>query len=126
MGIVAGEHAQPSLLRDLVMLTKPRIISLLLVTTVAPMFVAGNPGWLLVVVVSIGGYLMAGGANGGEMSAASGARRRSGAAGRGYFSARALHQRARRAASAGRILFLCLRVHALAQAHDTAEHRDRR
>jgi protoheme IX farnesyltransferase len=63
MGIVAGDHAQPSLLRDLVMLTKPRIISLLLVTTVAPMFVAGNPGWLLVVVVTIGGYLMAGGAN---------------------------------------------------------------
>jgi protoheme IX farnesyltransferase len=63
MGIVAGERAQPSLLRDLVMLTKPRIISLLLVTTVAPMFVAGNPGWLLVVVVTIGGYLMAGGAN---------------------------------------------------------------
>ena len=30
-----------SLARDLVMLTKPRIISLLLVTTVAPMFVAG-------------------------------------------------------------------------------------
>ncbi len=63
MGIVAGEQAQPSLLRDLVMLTKPRIISLLLVTTVAPMFVAGNPGWLLVVVVLVGGYLMAGGAN---------------------------------------------------------------
>jgi protoheme IX farnesyltransferase len=63
MGIVAGEHAKPSLLRDLVMLTKPRIISLLLVTTVAPMFVAGNPGWLLVVVVLVGGYLMAGGAN---------------------------------------------------------------
>jgi protoheme IX farnesyltransferase len=63
MGIVAEEHTQPSLVRDLVMLTKPRIISLLLVTTVAPMFVAGNPGWLLVVVVMIGGYLMAGGAN---------------------------------------------------------------
>jgi protoheme IX farnesyltransferase len=63
MGIVAGEQAQPSLLRDLVMLTKPRIISLLLVTTVAPMFVAGSPGWLLVVVVLVGGYLMAGGAN---------------------------------------------------------------
>jgi protoheme IX farnesyltransferase len=63
MGIVAGEHAHTSLLGDLVMLTKPRIISLLLVTTVAPMFVAGNPGWLLVVVVTIGGYLMAGGAN---------------------------------------------------------------
>src|SRR4030088_2960257 len=63
MGSVAGEHAQPSLLRDMVMLTKPRIISLLLVTTVAPMFVAGNPGWLLVLVVLVGGYLMAGGAN---------------------------------------------------------------
>ena len=63
MGIAAGEQPHPSLLRDLVMLTKPRIISLLLVTTVAPMFVAGNPGWLLVVVVTVGGYLMAGGAN---------------------------------------------------------------
>ena len=63
MGTAVGEQAQPSLLRDLVMLTKPRIISLLLVTTVAPMFVAGNPGWLLVVVVTVGGYLMAGGAN---------------------------------------------------------------
>ena len=50
-------------MRDLVMLTKPRIISLLLVTTVAPMFVAGNPTWLLVLVVLVGGYLMAGGAN---------------------------------------------------------------
>ena len=49
--------------RDLVALTKPRIISLLLVTTIAPMFVAGTPGWELVVVVFIGGYLMAGGAN---------------------------------------------------------------
>ena len=63
MGTVAGEQSQPSLLRDLVMLTKPRIISLLLVTTVAPMFVAGNPTWLLVLVVLVGGYLMAGGAN---------------------------------------------------------------
>src|SRR3954471_17475200 len=63
MGIAATERTQQSLLRDLVMLTKPRIISLLLVTTVAPMFVAGNPGWLLVLLVLIGGYLMAGGAN---------------------------------------------------------------
>ena len=50
-------------LRDLVMLTKPRIISLLLVTTIAPMFVAGDPSWWLVLVVTVGGYLMAGGAN---------------------------------------------------------------
>jgi protoheme IX farnesyltransferase len=52
-----------SLARDLVMLTKPRIISLLLVTTIAPMFVAGRPSWALVAVVLVGGYLMAGGAN---------------------------------------------------------------
>ena len=45
------------------MLTKPRIISLLLVTTVAPMFVAGSPSWGLVMLVLVGGYLMAGGAN---------------------------------------------------------------
>jgi protoheme IX farnesyltransferase len=63
MDVAAREPAGPSLMRDLVMLTKPRIISLLLVTTVAPMFVAGNPGWLLVLVVLVGGYLMAGGAN---------------------------------------------------------------
>ena len=55
--------ASPTLLQDLVMLTKPRIISLLLVTTIAPMFVAGSPNIALVVLVFIGGYLMAGGAN---------------------------------------------------------------
>src|SRR3954464_5112437 len=63
MEVTVRDHAQPSLLRDLVMLTKPRIISLLLVTTIAPMFVAGNPGFVLVLVVLAGGYLMAGGAN---------------------------------------------------------------
>src|SRR5438093_7106840 len=63
MDATVREQTQPSLLRDLVMLTKPRIISLLLVTTIAPMFVAGNPGWVLVLVVVVGGYLMAGGAN---------------------------------------------------------------
>ena len=49
--------------RDLVALTKPRIISLLLVTTIAPMYVAGSPDWKLTLTVFIGGYLMAGGAN---------------------------------------------------------------
>jgi len=52
-----------SFVLDLVALTKPRIISLLLVTTIAPMFVAGTPSWSLVLVVFTGGYLMAGGAN---------------------------------------------------------------
>jgi heme o synthase len=51
------------ILSDFVALTKPRIISLLLVTTIAPMFVAGQPGWFLVLIVFVGGYLMAGGAN---------------------------------------------------------------
>ncbi|HEY0242214.1 MAG TPA: heme o synthase [Gemmatimonadaceae bacterium] len=55
--------ADRSLFQDLVMLTKPRIISLLLVTTIAPMFVAGNPNIALVAIVFVGGYLMAGGAN---------------------------------------------------------------
>jgi protoheme IX farnesyltransferase len=55
----------PSLAADLITLTKPRIISLLLVTTIAPMFItpAGMPSWSLVGWVALGGYLMAGGAN---------------------------------------------------------------
>ncbi len=52
-----------TLTQDLVTLTKPKIISLLLVTTIAPMFVAGSPSWASVLWVTIGGYLMAGGAN---------------------------------------------------------------
>ena len=55
--------AAPTRVRDYVTLTKPRIISLLLVTTIAPMFIAGRPSWELVFVVFVGGYLMAGGAN---------------------------------------------------------------
>jgi len=49
--------------RDLVALTKPRIISLLLVTAIMPMYVAGSPSWQLVLAVFVGGYLMSGGAN---------------------------------------------------------------
>ncbi|MFL5561340.1 MAG: heme o synthase [Gemmatimonadaceae bacterium] len=52
-----------SVTRDLISLTKPRIISLLLVTAVAPMYAAGDPSLTLVLVVLVGGYLMAGGAN---------------------------------------------------------------
>jgi protoheme IX farnesyltransferase len=55
--------AERTVLQDLVMLTKPKIISLLLVTTIAPMFVAGTPSLALVLIVTLGGYLMAGGAN---------------------------------------------------------------
>ncbi|MGH7515814.1 MAG: COX15/CtaA family protein, partial [Gemmatimonadales bacterium] len=55
----------PSLAADLITLTKPRIISLLLVTTIAPMFItpAGLPSVSQILWVLAGGYLMAGGAN---------------------------------------------------------------
>ncbi|MDQ8147030.1 MAG: heme o synthase [Gemmatimonadota bacterium] len=56
-------EAPRTLWSDLVSLTKPRIISLLLVTTVAPMYVAGTPRLTTVLLVMLGGYLMAGGAN---------------------------------------------------------------
>ncbi len=55
--------AEAPLAKDLIALTKPRIISLLLVTTAAPMYVAGDPSILTVLLVMLGGYLMAGGAN---------------------------------------------------------------
>ncbi|HEV2146921.1 MAG TPA: heme o synthase [Longimicrobiaceae bacterium] len=52
-------------LRDYVTLTKPRIISLLLLTTAAPMFIAvrGWPDGTALLWTMLGGYLMAGGAN---------------------------------------------------------------
>jgi heme o synthase len=61
----AVDVRRPSLAADLVTLTKPRIISLLLVTTIAPMFMTGQglPSAQLVFVVTLAGYLMAGGAN---------------------------------------------------------------
>jgi heme o synthase len=60
---VVANQRQRSLAADLVMLTKPRIISLLLVTTAAPMYIAGSPSWSTLLIVMVGGYLMAGGAN---------------------------------------------------------------
>ena len=61
--VAAAKSERRSFARDLVALTKPRIISLLLVTTIGPMYVAGSPSWQLVLAVFVGGYLMAGGAN---------------------------------------------------------------
>jgi protoheme IX farnesyltransferase len=59
------EVDRSSVLIDLVSLTKPRVVSLLLVTTIAPMFATerGLPPGSLVMVVAFAGYLMAGGAN---------------------------------------------------------------
>jgi heme o synthase len=50
--------------RDYLTLTKPKVISLLLVTTVGAMFVAakGFPGWLELLGILIGGYMSAGAA----------------------------------------------------------------
>jgi protoheme IX farnesyltransferase len=61
--VTEAEARPASALRDFISLTKPRIISLLLVTTIMPMFVAGTPSFMTVLLVTIGGYLMAGGAN---------------------------------------------------------------
>lgn len=54
-----------SVIKSYISLTKPRIIELLLVTTVPTMFLASNgwPDWFLVLATLIGGALAAGGAN---------------------------------------------------------------
>jgi protoheme IX farnesyltransferase len=50
------------LLSDYVELTKPKVQSLLLLTTITTMYVAGDPSPLLVALTCLGGYLSAGGA----------------------------------------------------------------
>jgi protoheme IX farnesyltransferase len=50
------------LLSDYVELTKPKVQSLLLLTTIATMYVAGDPSVALVALTCLGGYLSAGGA----------------------------------------------------------------
>ena len=47
---------------DYVALTKPKVQSLLLLTTVATMLVAGSPSVTLIILTCLGGYLSAGGA----------------------------------------------------------------
>jgi protoheme IX farnesyltransferase len=50
------------LLSDYLELTKPKVQSLLLLTTITTMYVAGDPSPLLVALTCLGGYLSAGGA----------------------------------------------------------------
>jgi protoheme IX farnesyltransferase len=50
------------LVSDYVELTKPKVQSLLLLTTIATMYVAGDPSLGLVALTCLGGYLSAGGA----------------------------------------------------------------
>ena len=54
--------ARAQLAADLVTLTKPKVQSLLLLTTVTTMLVAGSPSIWLILATCIGGYLSAGGA----------------------------------------------------------------
>ncbi len=63
--MIAQMTASRSVVRDYISLTKPRIISLLLVTALGGMFLAtrGVPQLSLVLVVLGGGILAAGGAN---------------------------------------------------------------
>jgi heme o synthase len=61
---LAARRPLTAVLRDYLALTKPRIIGLLLVTTVATMFVAdpSGPGLAKILWTVLGGYLAAGGA----------------------------------------------------------------
>lgn len=54
-----------ALIKEYVALTKPKVISLLLFTTMAAMFAAaqGFPGWTLFIGILVGGYMSAGAAN---------------------------------------------------------------
>ncbi len=141
----AAATTHPRLARDLISLTKPRIISLLLVTTVAPMYLVEIPSWRHVLAVVIGGYLMAGGANAVNMyfdrdidefmartrlapdtewptggACCAGVRRRAG--GPRHLVARALRQRVDGRARGEWFLLLCPGVHALAQALHATQH----
>jgi protoheme IX farnesyltransferase len=64
----AGAHAAPHpsaaarVIRDYLTLTKPKVQSLLLFTTVTTMYVAGDPSARLVLLTCLGGALSAGGA----------------------------------------------------------------
>jgi protoheme IX farnesyltransferase len=60
--VVAQRPAALTTLRDYATLTKPKVQSLLLLTTVTTMYVAGDPSLGLVFLVCLGGALSAGGA----------------------------------------------------------------
>ncbi len=62
VAVAAPTSALAQVIRDYVALTKPKVQSLLLLTTVTTMYVAGDPSLALVLATCIGGYLSAGGA----------------------------------------------------------------
>jgi len=64
LGVNAARRSSRArtLASDYLELTKPKVQSLLLLTTIATMYVAGDPSPLLVALTCLGGYLSAGGA----------------------------------------------------------------
>lgn len=58
-------ESKPSLLKDYISLTKPGVISLLILTTITSMYItpSGIPEWSLVLWTAIGGWLMASGSH---------------------------------------------------------------
>jgi len=62
--VIPAAERKPSLLADYISLTKPKVISLLLVTTLAAMYITdqGLPSLALVFWTMLGGYLASGGA----------------------------------------------------------------
>jgi heme o synthase len=64
LGLAAevGSGGVLRVLSDYLELTKPKVQSLLLLTTITTMYVAGDPSVLLVALTCLGGYLSAGGA----------------------------------------------------------------
>jgi protoheme IX farnesyltransferase len=64
LAALPGAHSSRALTlaSDYLELTKPKVQSLLLLTTIATMYVAGDPSPLLVALTCLGGYLSAGGA----------------------------------------------------------------
>jgi heme o synthase len=58
----ATHSALPTVVRDYLTLTKPKVQSLLLFTTVTTMYVAGDPSLGLILLTCLGGALSAGGA----------------------------------------------------------------
>jgi heme o synthase len=58
----ATRSVQPTVVRDYLTLTKPKVQSLLLFTTVTTMYVAGDPSLGLIFLTCLGGALSAGGA----------------------------------------------------------------
>ncbi|MEA2292692.1 MAG: heme o synthase [Solirubrobacteraceae bacterium] len=62
VAVPAGSVRVRQVVADYVALTKPKVQSLLLLTTVTTMYVAGDPSVGLVAATCLGGYLSAGGA----------------------------------------------------------------